>query len=95
MGDMAEATISCQQEDCAWEMEDFLPTGIPVIIHPLLAAYAAHHTLQAHREFLEELLRDDGDGTTVEDMEQEVRSTFRSFDLNPEDPYECMELVWE
>lgn len=95
MGDMAESTISCQQEDCAWEIEDFLPTGIPVVIHPLLAAYAAHHTLQAHRDFLEDLLRDDEDDTTAEEMAVEVHTTFEAFGLNPEDPYEHLELVWE
>lgn len=95
MGDMAESTISCQQDDCAWEMEDFLPTGIPVLIHPLLAAYATHHTLQAHREYLEELLHDDEDGTTADDMEVEVQATFEAFGVDPEDPYEHLELVWE
>jgi len=95
MGDMAESTIACQQEGCAWEIEDFLPTGVPVLIHPLLAAYATHHTLQAHREFLEELLRDDEDETTVEEMEFEVLSTFEAFGIDPQDPYEHLELVWE
>jgi len=77
-------------------MEDFLPIDIPILIHPLLAAYATHHTLQAHRDFIEMLLANDEDeDMSIDEMEAEVYCTFDTFGIDPVNPYEHMELVWE
>lgn len=91
---LSPVTITCQMEGCCWEMEDFLPTGNPVFLHPLIAAFATHHTIEAHPEMLEMIL-DDQSGYSADYMKVEVMETFEEFGINPSDPYEHMELTFQ
>jgi hypothetical protein len=84
-------TLACRVDGCVWEMEDWLPTGNPTLLHPLMAAYCSHHTLNAHRHVLVEMLSGQ-DEYTVDDVEAEIRQTFVQFGLDPDDPYEHLEL---
>jgi len=95
MGDTAAVTIACQQRGCSWEIENFLSSNQTVIVHPLIAAYTTHHLLEAHHETITRLIGGTVNAPEASAIETNVRMTFTAHGVNPDDPYEHMELVWE